>query len=68
MINGTNESDSEVLWTWERMLERTKPYCECYDYYCEMLKMHIIFAFCNYNQLGKWYEAFDQELETHSSR
>jgi hypothetical protein len=40
-INGTNESDSEVLWTWERMLERTKPYCECYDYYCEMLKMHI---------------------------
>ena len=32
-INGTNESDSEVLWTWERMLERTKPYCESQNYY-----------------------------------
>jgi len=33
MINGTNESDSEVLWTWKRLMEKTEPYCRRYRYY-----------------------------------
>jgi hypothetical protein len=35
------DNDTAVLWTWERMMQKTELYCEYRDFYSEQFQMQI---------------------------